>query len=299
MTKGRYFTPPQPANTSDMTYCIINGHQVEASQASISIQDRGFRFGDGLFETIAVTNGVPYQFEWHLKRLENGLNAIKIQYDTSKLHSYCRDLLHHNAVMDGLLRIQITRGSGSKGYLPSQATPTLVIETPHKPEHGRDFLALWKSTTTKMSPRSLPVQFKLCQGLNSTLARMEAAENDCFDSLMLNEAGHLCETSSGNIFWRKDGTIFTPALSCGVLEGSTRAALLRLLPSVRETEATMGQLLNADAVCATNVVWRAVPVGKIKPQNKEWDSESFAQELTALLDQDRIQYSESHAAHWR
>ena len=274
-----------------MNYCCINGQRIEADKAFIAIQDRGFRYGDGVFETIAVHGAVPYQFEWHMNRLQHGLNAIKIKYDITSLPENCRKLIHDNHVAEGLLRIQITRGVGSKGYLPAlESSPTVVIETSAIPEIVDKRGALWQSNYCKISPHALPIQYKLCQGLNSTLARTEAQENHCFDALLLNESGQLCETSSGNIFWRKKGAVYTPSLSCGILEGSTRAALLRLHPDINETEATLDTLLHADAVCVTNVVWKAFPVYGLMPVGVQWDSKEFADHLTILLDADRQDY---------
>lgn len=286
-----------------MTFCSINGQLTEANSATISIQDRGFRFGDGVFESIAVHNGVPYQFEWHRKRLENGLNAIKIRYDSALLAPQCRALMHTNSFNEGILRIQVTRGNGSRGYLPAlpASPPNVIIETSPFPDlsaHDRDALALWKSSYTKMSPQSLPVQYKLCQGLNSTLARMEAMENHCFDSILINDAGHVCETSSGNLFWQKGTQIYTPALSCGVLEGSTRAALLRLNPTIKEVVAPLEQLFDADAVCATNMVWKAIPVSACMPSQAIWRSNALADHFCKQLEEDKNRYCEANAAEW-
>ena len=281
-----------------MTHCIVNGQLIETTKARISLQDRGFRYGDGVFETLAVQNGVPYQFEWHMKRLEAGLNAIKIQYDSSHLADQCRQLLYQNDGHDGLLRIQITRGVGGVGYLPSsKSTPTVVIETSFMPPQERKTVALWQSSYSKISPRALPVNAKLCQG-NSTLARMEAAENNCFDALLLNETGQVCETSSGNIFWRTDGITYTPSLKCGVLEGSTRAALLRLCPDIQEIEATVDELSKADAVCITNVVWKALAVETMMPGKTLWKSEELANYYSQLLTADRANYCRAKLGAW-
>ena len=160
-----------------MTYFIVNGQLVAAEQATVSAQDRGFRFGDGLFETIAIYSGVPYQFDWHMQRLAEGLQAIKIAFDIKCLKDFSRQLIRKNKVDNGILRIQITRGIGSKGYLPdpshSRAGAALVIETSPLPTITDKPIGLWQSTYTKISPRALPVKYKLCQGLNSTLARLE------------------------------------------------------------------------------------------------------------------------------
>jgi len=157
---------------------------------------------------------------------------------------------------------------------------------------------LWQSSYCKISSCALPVNAKLCQGLNSTLARMEAVENQCFDALLLNESGQICETSSGNIFWCKNGITYTPSLKCGILEGSTRAALLRLCPDIREIEATYDDLAKADAVCITNVVWKALPVAGLNPVGVHWKSEEFVSHYSQLLDNDRQNYCLAQGGDW-
>lgn len=282
-----------------MTHCIINGRLTPATEAAISIQDRGFKYGDGVFETIAIHAGVPYQYDWHMQRLARGLAAIRIPFAVETLREQCRQLLAHNHATQAILRIQITRGNGGRGYLPdANTTPNVVITTIPAPILLCKPVTLWQSHYAKVSPAALPVQYKLCQGLNSTLARLEAEENQCTDALMLNDKRQLCETSSANIFWIKGGHLYTPELSCGALEGSTRAALLRLAP-VRETIADLDTLLEADAVFVTNSVWKTLAVNQLLPVNARWDSEAAAQHYGALLLQDRDDDSRAHREQWK
>jgi branched-subunit amino acid aminotransferase/4-amino-4-deoxychorismate lyase len=286
-----------------MNYCIVGGHLVEAEKAVVSIQDRGFRYGDGVFETLAVQDGVPYQFDWHLRRLADGLRAIRIECEVGAIYESCKALLKKNNVKNGLLRIQVTRGIGSIGYLPDQshakAGPTIVIETGNLPEVPAEAISLWLSSYAKISAHALPVQYKLAQGLNSTLARMEANENHCFEALLLNEEGQLCETSSGNLFWLKGNRLYTPALSCGLLEGATRAAIIRLSPYlVDEVEAGIEALADADAVFITNVIWHAIPVSRLLPVGESWDSRTVAQEFRTRLAEDCTAYCHAHSSEW-
>ena len=265
-----------------MDYIILNQQTLPAAEARLPTADRGFRFGDSLFETIAVHGGKPCQIAWHLDRLARGLAALKIRCDAAPLDNLCRSLIEKNNVKEGLLRIQISRGAGGRGYLPDpNAAPTVLIETAPMPDIPREPVALWLSSYEKISPRALPVNFKLGQG-NSTLARIEAAENHCADALLLNHAGHIAETSSGNIFWVKDSLLYTPKLSCGALDGSIRAALMRLT-QVREVEGTIETLKNAEAVFITNAVWKTLPVGMLRPNGYAWDSAATAQRFHDII----------------
>ena len=277
-------------------YVMMNGRLLAAQEALVSVHDRGFRYGDGAFETIAVRGGVPCWFAWHMQRLKAGLDAIKIQFSVGTLQAQCRTLLHQNSVMDGLLRIQITRGLGGRGYLPEpHAKPTVIIETmpvsPHPPSPAK----LWLSGIAK-----LPMRYKLCQGINSTLARMQAAEHDCFEALMLSDKGIVSESSSANIFWLKGGKLYTPSLNCGVLEGATRAALLRLKPyPAEEVEIGVETLKKAEAVFLTNVVWSALAVGSLLPEGACWESMQLAKQMRDVIDKDRKEDCIRHRQEWQ
>jgi branched-subunit amino acid aminotransferase/4-amino-4-deoxychorismate lyase len=284
-----------------MAFVILNHELVEAKKAMVSVQDRGFRFGDGLFETLRVHAGVPYQFDWHMKRLAAGLKAIHISFDTASLKKSCKILLSKNEEKDCLLRIQITRGVGSRGYLPAEHnSPTLVIETMPLPPLHVTPISLWLSQFEKISPKALPVQYKLCQGLSSTLARIEASEHQCFEALLLNSEKHICETSSGNIFWLREDTLYTPALDCGILEGSVRAALLRLSPyPVQEVRVGVDALAQAEAVCIGNAAWKLLSVEALQPTRIHWQSGALAMHLNTLLDSDISADAHTHGGFWK
>jgi branched-chain amino acid aminotransferase len=282
-----------------MSHIILNGETVQAQNARVSVQDRGFRFGDGLFETMGVADGIPYRFDWHMRRLTAGLDAIRIAFPVDTLEAQCRELLRLNGVEDGLLRIQITRGTGSKGYLPDSPRPTCLIETLPAPTLPNAAVTLFLSSYRKISPAALPVRYKITQGLNSTLARMEADDHDCFDALLINDRGELCETSSGNIFWLKNDTLYTPALSCGVLEGCLRAALSELSPyKLVEARASVETLAGAAAVMITNAAWKILPVNALKPLNLSWQSEEEVLKLAAILTEDVRRRGERERQRW-
>ena len=313
-----------------MKYIILNQKLMPESEAHISPQDRGFRYGDGVFETILVDGGKFYQWEFHAKRLKAALTATCIEFDTKILPALCDELIaankmpispplergvgrgnnnglssellsptppnpvkgeegeERNNCSEGLLRIQITRGIGGRGYLPEKGiTPTLLIETMAILTPPPAPISLFLSSYEKISPLALPVNFKLCQGMNSTLARMEAADNNCFDALMLNDAGQICETSSANIFWLKNRVLYTPSLACGVVEGSIRNAVIRFSPyPVQEVAENLEVLAHAEAVFITNVAYKILPISALQPLDISWNSEGLAAEMLELLETD-------------
>lgn len=271
-----------------MQYVIINGKTVPAGKACLSVQDRGFRYGDGVFETIAIHGGVPYRFDWHIKRLARGLAAARIAFPTDGLDKECQALITRNKARDGLLRIQVTRGAGGRGYLPDRkAKPLYIIETAPLAKIPQTPVTLWLSSYRRISPAALPVRYKLCQGMNQALARMEAEDKGCFEALMLNAKGEICEAASANIFWIRDGTLYTPSLACGAMEGAMRAAIMQLSPyPVKEVRANIRALIKAETVFLTNVAWKILPVAGLKPSGHRWHSRRQAGLFAAALKAD-------------
>lgn len=278
---------------------FVNGTFCPAAEATVSAQDRGFRFGDGVFETIAVYNMVPYQWDFHMQRLAESLRALDIAYDINILRPTCDELIRRNRLAECTLRVAISRGVGSRGYLPLPGiTPTLMIETlPRMAFYYDTPVTLWHTGIEKISARALPVHCKLAQGVNSMLARADAEAHRCFDALQVNAKGLVCETSSANLLWLKGETLHTPALSCGVLKGSTRHILLALSPwLVAEGEYTLQDLLQADAVMLCSSAIQVIPVGELQPEGWQWSSVAQAQQLRTLLLQDiRRQCGDSEA----
>lgn len=288
-------------HSGKILHSYVNGQYVPQEGALISVQDRGFRFGDGVFDTIAVHDYAPYQWAQHLARITEGLEALRIEYDTSDLADICKKLLHQNHLQNGFLRITISRGCGSRGYLPVITTSaTVVIETLPAIHAFSDMVSLWKSSYMKPSKKAFPVQYKTMQGLNSTLARLEAHDNHCFDALLLNEHDVVCESSSANIFWYKNNALFTPSLECGVLAGTTREAIIRLSPvEVNEGRFTLQDLMSADSVFLTNVSWQILPVKQFMPNHVVWstDIDTYS-ELFTLMKEDIATYNTTYRKEW-
>lgn len=252
-----------------MTFVYMNDRFMEHGAAMVPVTDRGFLFGDGVFDTLRVRAGTPYRWGWHMDRFRRGIEAIRIK-PPQDLRSACEELLKKNKVTDGLLRIYVTRGSGGSGYLPAKGnTPTLMIETRPLPDTAMP-LKLWLSGTEKISTRALPVAYKLAaQGLNATLARLEAEDNGGGEALQLTHEGHISEATSASIFWLKGDTLYTPSLECGCLEGGIRARLIELF-DVKEGRYEPQALKDADAVFLTSASRLAQPVEALMPQGWRW-----------------------------
>jgi aminodeoxychorismate lyase len=271
----------------DIEYSFVKGNFLPANQAKISITERGFRFGDGVFETIYIHNAKPYQWALHLKRLKQGLAELKINTDLSKLERNSLLLIKKNNITKGFLRISVSRGIGSIGYLPTSKKATIIIETVKVKKIDKAAKTLAISQYQKLPLASLPTNSKLMQGVGSTLARLEAQEKGVFDVLLLGDKGQVCETSSANIFWYKKGKLYTPSLDSSIVEGTTRAAVARLSPyPVIEGNYKLKDLKGAEEVFICNVAWGIMPIKEIQSVEK-YQKTTITGQLAQLLQQDK------------
>lgn len=257
-----------------MQYCSINYQITPEKKALISINERGFLFGDGVFETCRFSQNNIYNFHSHLNRLKLGLEAIKIDFDLSDLEENIKNLIAKNDLNEGLTRIYISRGQGSSGYDPNEnIKPLIIIQTKKLPKKPSNPINLWVSKYKKISNKSLPIHYKLAaQGLNSTLVKLEAKENNCFDGILLDENNNICETSCANIFWVKNQTLFTPSKNCDILFGTIREKILQLAQEkniqTKEVETNLDEILEADEVFITNISYKILKINSILPKNK-------------------------------
>ncbi|MAR56810.1 MAG: hypothetical protein CMM93_06475 [Rickettsiales bacterium] len=254
-----------------MRFVYANGTIGPESAAYIPVDDRGFRLGDGVFDTLPVHFGRVYQLDFHIERLRKAMHAIALPIVTIDWESAIQEVITRNAVTTGFVRITVSRGSGSLGYRPlPDIQPLIVIEASKTLEKSETQpLTLGLAQTRKIPLRCLPVNHKLTHGLNSMLALQEAP--DCDDMLVLNVDDTLSETATANLFWIKDTTIFTPPLTSGCLNGATRHAVMRL-HAVTEKTGTLEDIRAAEAVFITNSRLGVAPVSSLRSL-KEWADE--------------------------
>ncbi|MFO1242962.1 MAG: aminotransferase class IV [Rickettsiales bacterium] len=267
-----------------MTYVILNGQILPKEKALISPEDRGFRFGDGVFETIRITGGKLYLGQDHLVRLIHGLQKLQIAFSTDTLLPLASELTKKNNVKEGILRIAISRGEGSRGYLPLAEKPTCYMTAASMPETEPSARQLIVSTYRRTPPESLPSTVKHANGLNSILARLEAEASQVDDAIMLSGKGYVSETSSANLFWQKNEHIYTPALSTGCLNGIMRQRFMSLISGIIECEATLEECLAADAIVMTNSAYYVLPVKSI--ESRHIDSIALAKKWRSVIKDD-------------
>lgn len=236
---------------------FLNGQFVPEERAVVSVFDRAYLYGDGLFETICVLNGQPFRWHQHLKRLAQGAAFLKIQlpYPVESLRGFAGELIARNQMADALLRLTLSRGVGPRGFSPKDAGPPSLAMSLHPapPSTGQGHPG-WRLiiSTIRLPAGEALARFKTCNKLAQILARAEADAAGADEALLLNTDGHVVEASSSNLFWVKEQTVRTPPLASGVLAGVTRAIVFEICRNlgitVQKTSLTPDELGRSDSV---------------------------------------------------
>jgi aminodeoxychorismate lyase len=244
---------------------FLNGKFVPENRAAVSVFDRGFLYGDGLFEGALVTRGRPFRWREHMERLQAGMAFLKltIPFFPDELLSHALKLVQRNRMPECMLRLSISRGIAARGYSPKNATRPAVVMTLH-PAPVVKKMPRWRVITASFRlPANDPLtSFKTANKLTQVLARAQADAAEAQEAILLNTGGRLAEGTTSNVFWIKDGVIFTPALPDGALPGVTRAAVLELCVKMnikyKEKKARPSELRQADGAFLTMTSWGIV-----------------------------------------
>ena len=258
---------------NEILYAYVDGKYVPKEQASISIYDHGFLYGDGVYEAIRAYDGIIFKLREHIDRLFESAKSIKIEMPFSKddLRGLVVEVLRKNQLKNSYIRIVVSRGRGRMGVDPRNCPkPTIVIMAePREPLFGENVrgISAIVSSLRRTPSWSLDPRIKTLNYLNNIMAKIEAIESGVEEAIMLNEQGYVAETSTENIFIVKNGIVSTPHPSQGVLRGITRDTVLGIARelgyTLEERAITVHELYNADEVFVTGTAAEVVPIVKI------------------------------------
>jgi 4-amino-4-deoxychorismate lyase len=265
---------------------LINGD----FEQRISPLDRGFAYGDGIFRTMLMRNGLPDNWPLQYQKLVADCAAIGIVCPSAELlMSDIQQLFSIKEIQLEVAKIIITRGEGERGYAPPAITnPTRVMIKLAMPRYPTENLT--KGVNLHLCETRLPEQRKLAgikhlNRLENVLARMEWHDEGLFDGLMLDNQDNVIECTMSNIFARFDDLLVTPDLSlCGVA-GITRqriiwlSSMLNLKVEIKPLPFT--KMAFADELIICNSLYGALPVHKIG--HKKWPIENLAKNLRSAL----------------
>jgi 4-amino-4-deoxychorismate lyase len=257
-----------------------------AAASSLSIQDRGLAYGDGLFETIAVSAGQPALLERHLARLDKGCMRLGIPVDlvslASELQAFCA------ALGEGVAKLILTRGDGLRGYgPPASATPRRILMGSPLPSYPASYaeqgVRLFPCVT-RLAEQPLLAGIKHLNRLEQVLARAEWQDAEYAEGLLRDCSGRVIEGVYSNLFLLREGALITADLKrCGVA-GVMRAELLEqgraLGWPVEVRDIDYAELLDADEVFLCNSVYGVWPVRALGAH--DWPVGPLTRKLQAI-----------------
>jgi branched-chain amino acid aminotransferase len=256
-------------------WVFINGNFIPSEQASVSIYDHGFLYGDGAFEGIRAYNGKPFKLTEHVERLYNSLKAlwITLDYPAEQFATNIKKLVEMNEVKDGYIRVTVSRGI-ALGLDPKniKSEPTVVISTDklalYAPSMYEEGLEVVTVASRVANPQVLEWRIKsLGKYVANIQAKIEANIVGAGEGLMLTEDGHVAECTGDNIFFIKKGEVVTPPAYVGILEGITRQTAMDLLHEmgvpVHEKVFTRFDLYSADEAFLTGTAAEVIPMVKL------------------------------------
>lgn len=199
----------------------LNGEYLSASEASVSVFDRGLAYGDGAFTTLRVGGGEPLLLARHLARLGRDLATLYIPPpDAGNLEAACRGLIHRLELLEAVLKITVTRGPGGRGPLPpEEPSPTVLVSSSPLPAPRSPL-----RTVIVPDERGSLARHKSLNYLPSVMALREARERGCDEAIFARD-GLLREASVSNLFGMAGGELVTP-YDDGILPGVAREMLL-------------------------------------------------------------------------
>jgi len=213
----------------------LDGKLVDQQEAKISVFDHGLLYGDGVFEGIRVYNGRVFELEAHIKRLYESAKVIRlvVPMSRSELISAVEKTVEANAVIDGYIRLVVTRGTGTLGLNPfvCEDSRLFIIADNiqlYPEELYEKGMKVISATTVRNHPLAIPPQVKSLNYLNNILAKIEALDNNVPEAIMYNHEGYVAEATGDNVFIVKEGVIYTPPPEVGSLEGITRKVVIGL-----------------------------------------------------------------------
>ena len=251
---------------------LWKGKFVEKEEMDIDFNDRGYQFGDGIYEFIRVYNGKLFALEEHLNRLENSARLLEmnLNYSRDEIRTFCEQLVELNHLVGGNVYFQFTRGDGAPrnhNYPPIEQQVSVVSGC----------VASYKRNTEKIEHGETAIlypdlRWKMCHAkslnlLPNCMAIAEAKRRG-FDKAILYKEGYITEERAGNVLIVKNGQLYSTPDSYEILPGITKLLALQICKTYHipyeERKFTIEELMNADEVIVTDSKTECCPITKIE-----------------------------------
>ena len=253
---------------------FMNDHLVPEEEARVSVFDHGLLYGDGVFEGLRSYSGRVFRLDVHLDRLWDSARAISLEIPLAKdvVAKAVNDTLAANKLVDGYVRLLVTRGAGSLGLDPNRTkNPQVIVIADTISLYPREFyekgLRIVTAATQRVHSAALSPRIKSLNYLNNIMAKLEGLQAGCVEALMLNHKGEVAECTGDNVFVIRSGSLLTPPPDAGILEGITRGAVMDLAHAAgiacHEATLTRYDLYTADECFLTGTAAEVIPVVEI------------------------------------
>ena len=274
-----------------MPKIIFNHKILNKKELKFSVDNRAFLYGDGLFESVKIINGRPFNLEVHLKRLFSASTLLDLQISASKkdFRNKIELLIKENKIIKGgNLKIIVFREKGGK-FLPENNSTSFLIMS-EKSENNlfklnKNGLALGLFRD-QLKPKGGLSNYKTISALQSVMCSLDARKKAKEDCLMFNSENNIIESSNSNVFYVKNKVIYTPKLLEGCVDGTMRNYILNLRNldfNIIETEVKTEDILNADEVFLSNAISGIKWVSSI--EDSEFPQHNVSQLLIEKINQ--------------
>ncbi len=247
----------------------INGVSGDFSTARVSVEDRGFVFGDGVYEVVRVYDGAPFLMDEHLARLRRSLAGveIKLPMTDAELAGVAGELVARSGLSDAEIYMQVTRGVARRDHVWDDAiAPTVLIGVRRGREVPVELYETGCRVITLTDERWAHCDLKTLNLLPNVLAKKRAARVGALEALLVRD-GLLMEGATSNVFVVRGGVAFTPVADCRILSGVTRRATIRVARAcgyqVCEEDIPVDALAAADEVFLTSTSVELMPVTQV------------------------------------
>ncbi|WP_438970862.1 D-amino-acid transaminase [Methylophaga sp.] len=255
-----------------MNTVFLNGEFMHADQAQVSVFDRGFLMGDGVYEVIPVYSGLPFRLPQHMQRLQNSLDGVRMQnpYTNEEWSGIIAKLVDQNGPGDQAIYLQVTRGVAPRDHIfPEGVEPTAFVMTnPIKPM-PESYKAEGIKAITVKDIRWAQCDIKAITLLPNSLLRQQAQDEGAQEALLIRD-GYMTEGSASNSYVVKNGVLYTSPKDKKVLPGITRDFILELADkagiSYREEAVSETELQQADEIWISSSTREVLPVTTLNNQ---------------------------------
>jgi len=252
----------------------IDGELKQAENAVVSVLDRGFLYGDSVFETLRTYKKKPFALEDHVERLQKSAERVLIELPVSRaqISAEIARAVAASGFEESYVRVMITRGQGALGLDPRVAVRPLrvMIVAPLSPPPIEDYqngVSVVTFQTSRVQDDTPAAGAKIGNYLVAVLAHKQAAEAGAKEALIKNAAGEVVEGATSNVFWFENGILWTPPLSAGILAGITRHHILvaaeNLGMKVEMRIPRVDELIASDGVFISSSIREMLPVVSI------------------------------------